>query len=111
MAATPRSRKIDSAAQRNWRSPLARLEGAYSEATLAAIAPIWKSSRRGAFGRNGGSLPAAPETVAAFVAFQAQTCAAATIKRRLAAIRKVHRVLRLENPELVPVVCTGFREG
>jgi hypothetical protein len=35
--------------------------------------------------------------VATFVASQAENCAVPTLKRRLAAIRKVHRLLRMEN--------------
>jgi len=44
------------------------------------------------------ALPAAPETVAAFIAHEAKACSAATLKRRLAAIRKIHRLLRMDNP-------------
>ncbi len=63
----------------------------------AATAPTWKPLRLGA-SRGAQPLPAAPETVAAFVVSQAKTCAVATLERRLAAIRKVHRVHRMENP-------------
>ena len=44
------------------------------------------------------ALPADPETVAAFIAHDANKSSPATLRRRLAGIRKVHRLLRLENP-------------
>jgi integrase len=82
----------------NWRSAIARLEGAYSENTLRGyradfgLFEEWcKSGRRIA-------LPASPETVAAFVAHDAEKSSPSTLRRRLAGIRKVHRLLRLPNP-------------
>jgi integrase/recombinase XerD len=82
----------------NWKGALKRLDGAYSDATLRAyradlkIFVAWceKTSRR--------PFPATPETVAAFVTEQCERVASATIKRRLAAIRKIHLLMRFENP-------------
>lgn len=42
-------------------------------------------------------FPTDPETIAAFVIEQAETQASSTIKRRLAALNKIHRLLRLDN--------------
>jgi site-specific recombinase XerD len=82
----------------DWRSAIARLEGAYSENTLRAyradfaLFESWcKKARR-------SPLPASPETVAAFVAHDAIKSSPSTLRRRLAGIRKVHRLLRLANP-------------
>jgi site-specific recombinase XerD len=82
----------------SWRTTFGRLEGAYSDATLRAyqtdiaIFVAWcEQAKRRPF-------PATPETVAAFVKEQADSIASSTIKRRLAAIRKIHLLLRLENP-------------
>ena len=44
------------------------------------------------------ALPASPETVAAFVAHDTIKSSPSTLRRRLAGIRKVHRLLRLPNP-------------
>ncbi len=44
------------------------------------------------------SLPASPETAAAFIAHDAIKWSPATLRRRLSGIRKVHRLLRLEDP-------------
>ena len=85
-------------ANHSWRSAIARLEGAYSENTLrsyrADFAVFEQWCRRAAC----SALPASPETVAAFVAHDAVKSSPSTLRRRLAGIRKVHRLLRLENP-------------
>src|SRR5215472_12414105 len=44
------------------------------------------------------ALPARPETVAAFIATEAQHLKASTIQRRLAAIRYAHRLSGLASP-------------
>jgi integrase/recombinase XerD len=82
----------------DWRSAIARLEGAYSENTLRsyradfALFEVW-CQRTGC-----GALPASPESVASFITHEAIKLAPSTLRRRLAGIRKVHRLLRLENP-------------
>ncbi len=82
----------------DWRSAIDRLDGAYSENTLrgyrADFALFEDWCRR--TGRN--ALPTSPETVAAFVAHDAIKASPSTLRRRLAGIRKVHRLLRLANP-------------
>jgi integrase/recombinase XerD len=82
----------------NWRLALARLEGAYADNTLRAYRADMQAFEDWCGTARKKALPAKPETVAAFIAHEAQTCSAATLKRRLAAIRKVHRLLRMENP-------------
>jgi integrase len=57
------------------------------------------------------TLPAEPQTVAAFIAHEAQSCSAATLKRRLAGIRKVHRLLRMENPVIDEEVVIAMRRA
>src|ERR1700726_4521817 len=44
------------------------------------------------------SLPASPETVAAYIAAEAQTAKPSTIGRRVAAIRYAHKLAGLETP-------------
>ena len=81
-----------------WLEALDRLEGAYSEHTLRsyradfAIFDSWCTSN------NLCSLPASPATLASFIAAQAPELAANTLRRRLAGIRKVHRLFHLQNP-------------
>ena len=58
------------------------------------------------------SLPAAPETVAAYIAAEAQTAKPSTIGRRVAAIRYAHKLAGLETPtdaEGVKATMRGIR--
>ncbi len=60
----------------------------------------------------GGTLPATPETVAAYIAFYAGTLAVATIIRRVATLSKAHQTLGAENPcetALVRATLRGLR--
>lgn len=50
------------------------------------------------------SLPAMPETVAAYLTYLAPHCKVATIKRRMAAISQQHQVAGHENPTRSPLV-------
>lgn len=82
----------------DWRSAIERLDGAYSKNTLrgyrADFALFEDWCRR--TGRS--ALPTSSKTVAAFVAHDAIKASPSTLRRRLAGIRKVHRLLRLNNP-------------
>jgi integrase/recombinase XerD len=89
---------IASSNQIDWKTAIARLDGAYSENTLRgyradfALFEDWcrKSAR--------SPLPASPETIAGFIAHDARTSLPSTLRRRLAGIRKIHRLMRLPNP-------------
>jgi site-specific recombinase XerD len=59
-----------------------------------------------------GALPASPETVAAYIAAEAQTAKPSTIGRRVAAIRYAHKLAGLETPtdaEGVKATMRGIR--
>lgn len=63
-------------------------------------------------GKGVGSLPASPETVAAYVAAEAKTAKPSTIGRRVAAIRYAHKLAGLETPtdaEAVKATVRGVR--
>lgn len=82
----------------DWRALLARLDGAYAPATLSSYAKdiaIFES-----FCRKDARcfLPATPETLARFIAEEALRVAPSTIRRRLCAIEKIHRLARLPSP-------------
>jgi integrase/recombinase XerD len=89
---------IASSNQVDWKTAIARLDGAYSENTLRgyradfALFEDWcrKSRLR--------PLPASPEAVAGFIAHEAPKSSPSTLRRRLAGIRKIHRLMRLPNP-------------
>lgn len=82
----------------DWNAAIDRLEGAYAPGTLRAYRRDFAFFEEWCHNEGLQPLPAAPETIAAFVEFSAQSIRPHTIKRRLKAIRKVHRLLRLPNP-------------
>jgi len=84
--------------QGGWRAALARLDGAYSEHTLRSYRSDFARFEAWCDAAGQSALPASPENVAAFVSHEAPGCSPATLKKRLAGIRKVHRLLRLPNP-------------
>lgn len=81
-----------------WQNQLARLEGAYADGTLRAYRTdiqafvSWcKCSKQRPF-------PAKPKIVADFIMHESKCLANSTLKRRLAALSKMHALLRLPNP-------------
>ncbi len=96
---------------KTWHSAFARLEGAYSESTLRGYRADMEVFEAWCAEKGVEPLPATPELVADFVDAQARDCAAATIKRRLAAIRKVHALLRFENPVTDEAVIIALRRA
>ena len=63
-------------------------------------------------GKGVSSLPASPETVAAFLASESRTAKPATLGRRVAAIRYAHKLAHLETPtdsEAVKATLRGIR--
>ena len=95
----------------NWCAALTRLEGAYSDSTLRAYRADMQAFENWCATAQKSCLPAEPSTLAAFIAQQSQYCSAATLKRRLAAIRKIHRLLRLENPVTDEEVVIAMRRA
>ena len=108
MTAPSRQRK---SLRADWRTALRRLEGAYAASTLKAYRcdfeafDVWCSVERRS------PLPATAETVATFIADQTEHSSAATLKRRLAAIRKIHRLLRMESPVTDEEVTIALRRA
>ena len=95
----------------NWGDALARLDGAYSEHTLRGYRSDFARFVAWCEAVGQTPLPASPETVAEFVADQATTCLPATLKRRLAGIRKLHRLMRLPNPVTDEEVLLALRRA
>jgi len=94
----PRGAARHRKANHQWRSGLARMEGAYSANTIRSyradftIFEVWCREERRSV------LPATPKTVADFVMAQSKSAAPATVSRRRAAIAKIHQLLKLDNP-------------
>jgi len=74
------------------------LDGAYSNQTLRAYRADIKAFVSWCVANSRLPFPAQPETVAAFIGNEIKRCAPSTIRRRLAAIRKIHAVLNYPNP-------------
>lgn len=82
----------------DWRKEFKRLEGAYAPSTMRSYYTDVEIFLHWCEGQNLVSLPASVETVCRFLEEQAPDRAPSTVRRRLYAIRKVHRLLRLDDP-------------
>ena len=83
-----------------------------AENTLKAYRSDWTAFETFCRGRELPSLPAAPATVAAYVAEAARTVKANTVERRLTAISQAHQFAGCANPvedKLVRTVMAGIR--
>ena len=94
-----------------WRAALARLDGAYSEHTLRGYRAEFARFEAWCDAAGQTALPASPETVAAFVTHNAPAYMPSTLKRQLAGIRKLHRLLRLPNPVTDEEVLLALRRA
>jgi integrase/recombinase XerD len=96
---------------KDWRKALTRLEGAYADSTLRAYRADMEAFESWCKGAKRAAIPARPGTLAAFVAHQSALVAPSTLKRRLAAIRKIHRLMKLENPAADEEVLIAMRRA
>ncbi|AOL93016.1 tyrosine-type recombinase/integrase [Porphyrobacter sp. LM 6] len=82
----------------DWRAEFKRLEGAFAPGTIKSY--LTDVERFVAWCEEHGlrALPAEAETVCAFLEGQAVILCPSSVRRRLYAIRKVHRLLRLPDP-------------
>ena len=83
---------------KDWRQLLNSLAGAYADNTLLAYNSDFSIFENWCREENRAALPASSATVVAFMGFDANQSATATVSRRLAAIGKIHRLMRLPNP-------------
>ena len=84
---------------RDWRSEFKRLEGAYAPSTMRSYRADVEAFEDWCGGQGiGQPFPASVETICRFLQDQGACKAPSTVKRRLYAIRKVHRLLRLPDP-------------
>jgi len=91
---------------------LPRLIADYLSASLSQNSRRAYSSDLKRFAAWGGTIPATPESVAAYLASHAQESSVATLARRLVSIGKAHCVLGLPSPtesELVRATMRGIR--
>ena len=82
----------------SWRAEIQRLEGAYAPSTIRSyyadvqVFVDWCESA------NNVPFPASVTTVCSFLEAQGELRAPSTVRRRLYAIRKLHRLLGLPDP-------------
>lgn len=84
--------------RQKWETALSRLSGAYADSTLHAYQVDIEIFLKWCGDHNRRPFPSTPKLISAFIEHEAKRCAPSTIKRRLAAIGKIHRLMKLENP-------------
>ena len=82
----------------DWKQELKRLEGAYAPSTMRSYYSDVQAFVDWCNWAHCTPFPASVEAVCEFIEEQGKTKAASTVRRRLYAIRKVHRLLRLYDP-------------
>lgn len=97
----PRRRRVWPSADpqvQDWHVALERLEGAYSPHTLKSYEADFRYFIRWCAVTRSEALPSSPQIVAQYLADEMERLKPNTLKRRLAAIRKIHRIHELPDP-------------
>jgi site-specific recombinase XerD len=82
----------------DWRSEFKRLEGAYAPATMRSYRADVEAFETWCDTSGLTPFPGTVDTVCRFIENQGRKKAPSTVRRRLYAIRKVHRLFRLPDP-------------
>jgi integrase/recombinase XerD len=82
----------------DWRAEFKRLDGAYAPATMRSYRADVEAFENWCHVQGNDPFPAEVETVCRFLEDQGKDKMPSTVRRRLYAIRKVHRLLRLPDP-------------
>lgn len=82
----------------DWRSEFKRLDGAFAPATIKSYLTDVRLFIDWCHDNGLEALPAEVETVCSFLEAEAALLCPSSVRRRLYAIRKVHRLLRLPDP-------------
>lgn len=82
----------------NWRSHFTRLEGAYAPSTMRAYFADIEHFEGWCHANSVTPFPISVADLCRYLEDDGRTSSAATVRRRLYAIRKVHRLLRLPDP-------------
>jgi integrase len=82
---------------------------ALSPATLRAYRAAWRHFRQWCEAAGWPALPAAPETVGAYLAALAPSCASSTLVQRLAALSRAHRLASVPWPSAHPAIRNTLR--
>lgn len=92
-----------------WHKQIARLEGAYAPSTIRAYYADVQAFVDWCQENDRTSFPAPVETICQFLEAQGEKKAPSTVRRRLYAIRKIHRLLRLPDPTYEEEINLSFR--
>jgi site-specific recombinase XerD len=95
----------------HWRQNLTRLEGAYSPHTVRGYRADFAQFENWCSDAGICPLPASPHTIAAHIDAAANRLANATLKRRIAAIRKIHRLSGCPDPTVDEDVLLALRRA
>ncbi|MDF3362845.1 tyrosine-type recombinase/integrase [Sulfitobacter sp. Ks41] len=82
----------------DWRTHFKRLEGAYAPSTMRSYRADVEAFETWCHENRCQAFPASVDTVCRFLQDQGTNKAPSTVRRRLYAIRKVHRLLQVEDP-------------
>ena len=94
----------------DWRSEFKRLEGAYAPATMRSYRADVEAFENWCVAQGiDRPFPASVETLCRFLEDQGERKAPSTVQRRLYAIRKVHRLLRMPDPTYDEEINLTFR--
>ena len=95
--------------QNLWRIEFKRLEGAYSPATMRSYYADVEAFEGWCRSQSVQPFPASVDVVCRFIEAQGHIRVPSTVRRRLYAIRKVHRLLRLPDPTHDEDINLAFR--
>lgn len=93
----------------DWRYQFNRLEDAYAPSTMRCYRADVEAFETWCQSRQCKAFPASVETVCRFLQEQGADKAPSTVRRRLYAIRKVHRLLKLKDPTYDEEINLTFR--
>lgn len=93
----------------DWRAEFKRLDGAFAPATIKSYLTDVRLFIDWCEQNGLNALPAEVDTVCAFLEEEAKALCPSSVRRRLYAIRKVHRLLRLPDPTWDEAVAISLR--
>jgi site-specific recombinase XerD len=93
----------------DWRQVFSRLEGAYAPSSIRSYTTDVEAFVQWCHECGEDAFPASPEVLCAFLQDQSVRLSVSTVKRRLYAIRKVHRLLKLDDPTTAEDVQLALR--
>jgi integrase/recombinase XerD len=95
----------------DWRAAIMQLDGAFAASTMRSYRNDFAAFAAWCAARDLVALPAAAAVVAGFLDDQAASLRPATLRRRIAGIRKVHRLMRHPDPTADDAVLYALRRA